>query len=234
MNLLGRHSYSASGMPLRAALVTAALWLLAPGLASSQDTSGPVPCKDGTTAPHGGRGACSGHGGIDRAAMQSAAAAASPSGTASEPTNGGKTASTAPSQSTTNPVLCKDGTTAAHGGRGACSGHGGIDKSAGASTGSPTAGAGSGGAAPAPPATNSQATPQQPTRMAQAQGQNTTAPRAQPAPGGGPGVVWVNTQSKIYHCPSDRWYGKTQQGEYMTEAQAKSQGFRPDHNKPCE
>jgi hypothetical protein len=53
------------------------------------------------------------------------------------------------------------------------------------------------------------------------------------APGGGAGKVWVNTESKVYHCQDDRWYGKTKQGEYMTEAEAGAKGFRADHGKAC-
>jgi hypothetical protein len=48
-----------------------------------------------------------------------------------------------------------------------------------------------------------------------------------PAPGGGKGLVWVNTSSHVYHYQKSRWYGKTKQGQYMTEEQAKEDGNRP-------
>ena len=39
--------------------------------------------------------------------------------------------------------------------------------------------------------------------------------------------------SKVYHCAGTRWYGKTKQGSYMSEAEARAQGARPDHGKAC-
>jgi hypothetical protein len=47
------------------------------------------------------------------------------------------------------------------------------------------------------------------------------------APGGGPGQVWVNTQSHIYHEPGSKFYGKTKQGKYVSEQEAIAEGDRP-------
>jgi hypothetical protein len=46
--------------------------------------------------------------------------------------------------------------------------------------------------------------------------------------------VWVNTESHVYHCPGTRWYGKTKQGEFMTQKQAQDSGNRPAYKKYCE
>ena len=58
-------------------------------------------------------------------------------------------------------------------------------------------------------------------------------PVANAAPGGGAGKVWVNTKSNVYHCSTDRYYGKTKKGEYMSESEAKAKGARADHGKSC-
>jgi hypothetical protein len=59
-----------------------------------------------------------------------------------------------------------------------------------------------------------------------------TAPPAMPM-GSGAGQVWVNTKSKVYHCPSDPYYGKTKSGQYMTESAALAAGAHADHGKAC-
>lgn len=63
----------------------------------------------------------------------------------------------------------------------------------------------------------------------------TTAPAGGAAgvPAGGSGMVWLNEATKVYHCPGGAFYGKTKNGKYVSEADARSAGARPDHNKPC-
>ena len=41
-----------------------------------------------------------------------------------------------------------------------------------------------------------------------------------------PGMVWVNTATKIFHREGDPWYGKTKEGKFMTEADAIQAGYR--------
>lgn len=50
--------------------------------------------------------------------------------------------------------------------------------------------------------------------------------KVQAEPPTGSGMVWVNTDSKIFHREGSRWYGKTKQGEYMTESEALRAGYR--------
>ena len=47
-----------------------------------------------------------------------------------------------------------------------------------------------------------------------------------PAPGGGHGLVWVNTESHVYHREGSRFYGTTKKGKYMTEQDAINEGDR--------
>lgn len=120
-------------------------------------------------------------------------------------------------------ATCRDGTTQAvtqH--RGACSRHRGVESYA---------------PAPASAARTDQAVPPVPASPppAQASGPASAAPAPNlPArPTAGSGQVWVNTASKVYHCPGGRWYGKTKAGKYTTEAAARAEGDRPDHGKAC-
>jgi hypothetical protein len=49
---------------------------------------------------------------------------------------------------------------------------------------------------------------------------------ATPAAGGGPGLVWVNTETHVYHKEGSRFYGKTKKGKYVSEADAIKEGDR--------
>jgi hypothetical protein len=135
---------------------------------------------------------------------------------------------TAPAGST---GLCKDGSywTGATK-QGACRGHKGVKEWYGAAA-APAAAAATPAATTAAPASPAPATAPAASKATPAKS-NFTPPQTA-APGGGPGQVWVNHKSKVYHCNGDRWYGKTKDGEYMSESDATAKGYRPDHGKPC-
>jgi hypothetical protein len=107
---------------MRGRLLAAAAALLAIGLHGARldaQTAASV-CKDGTTSAAAGKGACSGHGGVDAKATAAA-----------------KT-STKKAETPAAQVTCTDGTMS-KAGRGACSGHGGVKGSAvPAATAAPT------------------------------------------------------------------------------------------------
>ena len=132
----------------------------------------------------------------------------------------------APSGST---GLCKDGSYTSHETKkGACAGHKGVkDWFAAAATATAPAKA-------TPASASAPATATAPAKTAPAATKAATATAATaPAAGGGPGQVWVNSSSKVYHCSGTKYYGKTKQGEYMTEAAAKTAGNHADHGKAC-
>jgi hypothetical protein len=118
-------------------------------------------------------------------------------------------------------AICKDGTTYSGTTRnGACARHGGVQ-----AFGSPDS---------THPATANQpqaSTPQ--TAPPPAVPANPASSAATSSPRPSPGQVWVNTASKVYHCPGDRYYGKTKAGSYMTESAAKAAGDRPSGGKAC-
>ena len=122
---------------------------------------------------------------------------------------------------------------------GACRGHKGVKTWYAASAGgpmsaaspAPAAPAGTAAAAPAPtPAAPAMAA----TPMSKPKASSASAAGAKtPAAGGGPGMVWVNTSTKVYHCYGTKYYGTTKAGAYMSEADAKAKGARADAGKPC-
>lgn len=133
---------------------------------------------------------------------------------------------------------CNDGTYSMSASKkGACRGHKGVKTWFAASAPS-SAPAAAPAAAPAPtpaptPAAAPATAPTPAPAPAPAKTSKATAPASAPAAGGGPGLVWVNTGSNVYHCYGSRYYGTTKAGKYLTEAQAKAAGARPDHGKSC-
>jgi hypothetical protein len=210
-------------------------------------------CKDGSyTSTANKRGACRGHQGVKdwygAAAASGAAAPAASDDTATKKSRKSKAdsdtaAAAAPAAAPAGSTgLCKDGSyTSTDTKKGACRGHKGVKEWYGATA---AAAAPAPAPAPAPRSTAPAATAPAampapapaptaaPTRSA------APAPTASPetraaAPGGGAGKVWVNTESKVYHCANDRYYGKTKQGEYMSEADALAKGNHASHGKSC-
>jgi hypothetical protein len=45
--------------------------------------------------------------------------------------------------------------------------------------------------------------------------------------------VWVNTGSGVYHCSGTRYYGNTKAGKYLSETQARANGYRPAYGRTC-
>jgi hypothetical protein len=56
-------------------------------------------------------------------------------------------------------------------------------------------------------------------------------PLAQQAAGGGNGMVWVNSESHVYHKEGSKWYGKTKNGKYISEADAIKEGDHAAKNE---
>lgn len=226
------------------ALAAANAWAKAPPDATGE-------CKDGTyTTAAQKEGACSSHGGVKKwlakeekakpekasKSGEKAAKAEEKSSKSSDKAAKGADKAVAAAKPADATGECKDGSyTTSASKSGACAGHKGVktwygsEKEAEAkATGkgsSPTKPAATSAAAPAPAAASTSA----PAKS----GSSTTASERTAAAGGGAGKVWVNTDSKVYHCEKDALYGKTKQGEYMTEAQAKASGARAARGKEC-
>ncbi len=129
--------------------------------------------------------------------------------------------------------ICKDGTfTTAAVEKGACKGHKGLQSWYVAVVPSmpvPMAGTAV-PSMPAPIASGSVAS--MPGTEVQADKKLGPAERTA-AVGGGPGLVWVNSKSNVYHCDGDAFYGKTKDGAYMSEADAKAKGAHGVRGKTC-
>ena len=45
-----------------------------------------------------------------------------------------------------------------------------------------------------------------------------------------PGMVWVNTNTKVYHSAGSKYYGNTKHGKWMTPAEAQKAGYKASKN----
>ncbi|GAC1667015.1 MAG: hypothetical protein NVS9B2_07920 [Steroidobacteraceae bacterium] len=197
-------------------------------------------CRDGSYWSGATKqGACRGHKGVQDwyatgAASSSGNAAnsapAHPATAATANEAGSAKAGSAPAGST---GLCRDGSYWSGAvKKGACRGHKGVQDWY-ATDGAATSGMNTTAAHSTPATGTSSAAPASKAAPEASAPKEANAPAATAAPGGGADKVWVNSSSKVYHCPSDRWYGKTKNGAYMSEADAIAQGNRADHHKAC-
>ncbi len=125
--------------------------------------------------------------------------------------------------------ICKDGTfSSAAVKAGACSGHKGVKTWIGTAAAATPVTA-------AAPATSAKPPVPVAKPVAAASAAPAASVKAMPAmaAGAAPDKVWVNAESKVYHCPGTKYYGTTKKGEYMSETDALAKGNRADHKKAC-
>ena len=107
-----------------------------------------------------------------------------------------------------------------------------IGKTGGAAGAAAGAGAGAAAAAGAGGSASGGGSPAStPTPKSTTTAKTTTAPESVGQTPPQKGMVWVNTDSGVFHKEGSRWYGKTKQGKWMTEADALQAGFHAAKNE---